>query len=84
MTDRIFQEWLSELDKDMRRQNCHIALTLDNAPIHIWDGMELTNTTMTPLPPNTTAFIQACDAGIINDFKVKYRKKVCRRFIALA
>lgn len=33
-------------------------------------GIRLTNIKLQYLPPNTTAHLQPCDAGIINNFKV--------------
>ena len=55
----------------MRTANRNILLLIDNAPTHIlMDNLELTNVTIHHLPPNTTAHLQPCDAGIIRSFKV--------------
>ena len=35
------------------------------------EGLHLTNVTIHPLPENTTAHLQPCDAGIIYSFKVQ-------------
>jgi len=52
-------------------------LLLDNAPTHsISESINLTNVRVHFLPPNTTAFLQPCDAGIINSFKANYKKKL--------
>jgi DDE superfamily endonuclease len=57
----------------MRRQNRNIIFLVDNAPVHIIDTV-LTNIRVEFLPPNTTPYLQPCDAGIINSFKCKYKK----------
>ena len=55
----------------MRLQNRHILLLVDNVPVHkIDENIDLTNVVVHFLPPNTTAYLQSCDAGIINSFKV--------------
>ena len=42
-----------------------------NASVHVInENLNLTNVTVHFLPPNTTAHLQPCDAGIINSFKV--------------
>ena len=73
MTSPIYQQWLRDLDRRMRLENRHICLLVDNAPSHIDEGLELTNVTVVHLPPNTTSHIQPCDAGVIKNFKLKYR-----------
>jgi len=58
----------------MAKKNKNILLLFDNAPVHILDqSTVLTNITLHHLPPNTTAFLQPADAGIINSFKVSNR-----------
>jgi hypothetical protein len=59
-----------------------VILLFDNCSAHIKDAdlekfnIQLRNTTLLYLPPNTTSKIQSCDAGIIRTFKAYY----CRRF----
>ena len=56
----------------MKNQNRHILLLIDNAPCHrIDEELHLTNVTIHPLPENTTAHLQPCDAEIICSFKVQ-------------
>ena len=59
----------------MRRKRRHVLLILDNCPAHTKDELinELSNTTVFYLPPNTTSFLQPCDAGIIKSLKAQYR-----------
>lgn len=67
----IWNEYLKKLNAKMRSQNRKILLLVDNAPVHITnEDNSLTNVALHFLPPNTTAHLQPCDAGIINSFKV--------------
>ena len=67
----VWNDYLTKLDARMRLQNRKILLLVDNAPVHIIDeNVSLTNVAVHFLPPNTTAHLQPCDAGIINSFKV--------------
>jgi hypothetical protein len=67
----IWNNYLMKLDTQMRLQHRNILLLVDNAPVHkINESTNLTNVTVHYLPPNTTAHLQPCDAGIINSFKV--------------
>jgi len=54
----------------MHNANRKILLLVDNAPTHNLLDIELTNVVIHYLPPNTTAFLQPLDAGIIHSFKV--------------
>jgi len=76
MTAAIFQEWLRAFDAKMHGRK--VVLLLDNCPGHKIDGIELRNTTVHFLPPNTTSKIQPCDAGIIRTFKAFYKKRYVR------
>ena len=58
----------------MRRMKRHAILCIDNAPSHIFDETQLTNTKVVFLPPNLTSHIQPMDAGIIRAFKAHYRR----------
>jgi hypothetical protein len=58
-----------------------VILLLDNYNAHIKDvdlekfNIQLRNTTLLYLLPNTTSKIQLCDAGIIRTFKAYYRRR---------
>ena len=67
----IWNHYLKQFDNQMRMQNRNIILFIDNAPTHaLYETTHLTNITIKYLPPNTTAYLQPCDTGIINSFKV--------------
>lgn len=80
MTSAIFTEWLKKLDKSMGDQGRQIVLLLDNAPCHI-HNIVLKNVSILYLPPNTTAHLQPMDAGIIRNFKLKYRKSLLSHYV---
>lgn len=75
MTGAVYRDWLRALDRDMRAAGRHILLLLDNASSHSSGGLALTNVRVHKLPPNTTAYLQPMDAGIIATFKQHYRRK---------
>ncbi len=58
-----------------------VILLLDNYSAHIKDtdlkkfSIQLRNTTLFYLPPNTTSKIQPCDTGIIHTFKAYYHRR---------
>ena len=70
MQTSIWDDYLKKLDKKMCIYNRKILLLVDNAPTHNLLDIELTNVTIHYLPPNTTAYLQPLDAGIIHSFKV--------------
>jgi hypothetical protein len=73
MQNLIWNAYLKQLNQIMKIQNRHILLLADNAPCHIVnESSNLSNITVHFLPPNTTAHLQPCDAGIIYSFKVSF------------
>jgi len=78
MQSSIFFNWLGKLNADLRKKGQKILLLLDNASVHtLEEGFSFSNITLHYLPPNTTAHLQPCDAGIIYSFKVS---KFCMNF----
>lgn len=75
MTCDIMKEWLLQFDRRMGIQKRKILLFLDNAASHPKD-LQLTNIKIIFLPPNTTAFCQPLDQGIIKNFKMFYRMMI--------
>ncbi|KAE9035892.1 hypothetical protein PR003_g10096 [Phytophthora rubi] len=78
MTGQVFREWLLNRDRDMRAAGRTILLLVDNASSHYIGEIVCTNVRLEFLPPNTTAFLQPMDAGIIAEFKRAYRRKQLR------
>jgi hypothetical protein len=76
MTQNVFKLWLTAFDRRMDGRK--VILFLDNCSVHIKNAnlekfnIQLKNTTLLYLPPNTTSKIQPCDAGIIRTFKAYY------------
>ncbi|KAF0713856.1 Aste57867_4181 [Aphanomyces stellatus] len=75
MTISLFSEWIGNLNECMRDSNRSILLLLDNASSHKCVGVDLTNVRVLLLPPNTTAWLQPMDAGIIASFKSHYKRR---------
>ena len=80
MTGFLFTEWLHSVDKLMRYQKRRILLLLDNCSAHV-SVDDLQNVKLLFLPPNTTSKIQPLDQGIINSFKLNYRKLLLEHLI---
>ena len=82
MTQVLFEEWLISMNTYFRIQNRKVLLLVDNAPSHGWDRtINLDNIRVEFLPPNMTSRIQPMDAGIIANFKAKYRALHLRHLV---
>lgn len=76
MTSEIFNSILVDMDKTL---DSPAILIIDNFSGHSIDELDdLKNIIPVFLPPNTTAKTQPLDAGIIANFKIKYRAKLLR------
>lgn len=73
MTATIFEEILKMFNRKMKLQHRKVLLFLDNATCH--PSISLSNVKLLFLPANTTSCCQPLDQGIINAFKMRYRKK---------
>ena len=73
MKSDVFERWVKCLDDVSRRNHRRILLLVDNAASHVVKK-ESKHVKIHFLPPNTTAHLQPCDAGIINSFKAHYQK----------
>ena len=75
MTGDILDKVLSKFDQQLRSKGYFIALLMDNAGCHPPDFKDkYSNIKIIFLPPNTTSKLQQLDLGIIQNFKVHYRK----------
>ncbi|KAE9048739.1 hypothetical protein PR001_g3691 [Phytophthora rubi] len=73
MNSMVYQEWLLNLDREMRAAQRHILLLVDNVSSHAHGDLVLTNVQVKSLPPNTTTHLQLLDAGIIASFKARFK-----------
>ena len=79
----IMENVLDTLNRQMRKQGRKVILFLDNATVHPTSLIDMySNIKIVFLPKNTTSRLQPLDAGIIQSFKSKYRKKLMRYVIA--
>ncbi|GFT08809.1 tigger transposable element-derived protein 6 [Trichonephila clavipes] len=77
MATELFNEWLVSLNSDMKRENRHILLFLDNCTVHN-NTPALSNGKLQFFPPNSTSKLQPLDQGIIHNFKTFYRREVVK------
>ena len=81
MTSKEFTDYLRTLDKQMQQQQRKILLLVDNCASHKLLDLELQSIELHFLPPNTTSHLQPLDAGIIQNLKVHYRKRLVQYYI---
>lgn len=80
MTSSLFSEWLLNFDRKMKIENRKVLLFIDNCTAHNHD-IELSSIKVHFLPPNTTSILQPMDQGVIQNFKMFYRKEIIRRLV---
>lgn len=73
MTGTLFKEILHRFNSQMKAENRHIILLMDNASSHL-KGLQLSHIKVIFLPANTTSVIQPLDQGIIMCMKRHYKK----------
>ena len=81
MNTKLFSEWLTDINKIMKKNSRQILLFLDNAPCHPVD-VQLSNIKLIFFPPNTTSTVQPLDQGVIKSFKCRYRQMFVKHIIA--
>ena len=83
MTGEILDSVLTRLNHCLSSCSHSIILLMDNAGCHPHDLKEkYSNIRIVFLPPNTTSQIQPLDLGIIQNFKIHYRKLLLRFVIS--
>ena len=82
MNTELFMEFMDIINEEMKRKNREILLIMDNCGPH--RDVELSHVKVLFLPPNTTSKLQPLDLGIIQAFKMHYRKQVLSHLIAKA
>ena len=84
MTREMWTKWLSKWDSELAAKGEKILLLVDNATAHDPTlNSKLSNITQVFLPKNSTSRLQPLDAGVIKNFKVKYRQLLLRHVLAL-
>ena len=77
MTTEVLTDVPSRLNKTLTRKKRSILLFLDNTPCHPPNLAEkFSNIGIKVLPKNTTSKTQPFDAGIIANWKVKFKKRL--------
>ena len=83
MTAEIMTSVLGKINRQTEVAKRKIILFMDNAPCHPESLSErYSNIKVVFLPKNTTSRLQPLDAGIIRNFKLKYRKKLLQFVIS--
>ena len=83
MQVEIMKKVLGTLNHQMRKPGRKVILFLDNATVHPTSLIDMySNIKIAFLPKNTTSRLQPLNAGIIQSFKTKYRKKLMLYVIA--
>ncbi|XP_025406344.1 tigger transposable element-derived protein 6-like, partial [Sipha flava] len=80
MTSSLFSEWLLNFGRKMKLENRKVLLFIDNCTAHNHD-IELSSIKVHFLPPSTTSILQPMDQGVIQNFKMFYRKEIIRRSV---
>ena len=79
MTSGLFESWLDKVNNKLKAESRSILLFVDNCTAH--PDVLQSNVKLVFLPPNTTSKLQPCDAGIIQNVKLRYRKQLLRHII---
>lgn len=78
MTASLWNKWLKKLDKTMSVENRKIILFIDNCTAHAIVP-NLKAITIEFLPADISLQLQPFDLGIVQSFKVFYRKEIIRK-----
>ena len=80
----MWTKWLSKWDSELAAKGEKILLLVDNATAHDCTlNSKLSNITQVFLSKNSTSRLRPLDAGVIKNFKVKYRQLLLRHVLAL-
>ena len=75
---------LGRVDRQLKLENSHVILFLDNAPSHpelLQDPLEFFK--LIYLPKNTISKLEPADAGVIRNVNAKYIKLLVRHVLSL-
>ena len=79
MTIPLFKEWIKEFDSHKNSQVRKVLLLMDNASVHRIDDAQILRLKATQIAfsqTNTTSQLQPMDVGIIQAFKLYYRRSL--------
>lgn len=79
MTAEFFSDFMRNLNTEMMKARRKIIVFIDNAACH--PHLELENVKLEFLPPNATSELQPMDQGIIQSFKLQYRKMLLNQSV---
>ncbi|XP_057305270.1 tigger transposable element-derived protein 6-like [Hydractinia symbiolongicarpus] len=83
MTSDVMETVLTRFNRKLVLEDRKVILFLDNAPCHPESIIgQFSQIKIVFLPKNTTSRLQPLDAGIIQNFKVKYRKRFVKYVLA--
>ncbi|XP_057310677.1 tigger transposable element-derived protein 1-like [Hydractinia symbiolongicarpus] len=83
MTSDVMETVLTRFNRKLVLEDRKVILFLDNAPCHPeYIIGQFSQIKIVFLPKNTTSRLQPLDAGIIQNFKVKYRKRLVKYVLA--
>ncbi|XP_057657380.1 tigger transposable element-derived protein 4-like [Diorhabda carinulata] len=80
MTTDLFNKFLLDWDKELKKKRRKILLLIDNCPSHI-NLRDFEFIKVVFLPPNITSVLQPMDQGIIQKIKTNFRKQLVLRFL---
>jgi len=81
MTGGIWEEWLHHWDAKLGKAKRKILLLSDNCSAHVAVPF-FKNIEVEYFPPNVTSILQPMDQGIIQNLKVRYRRRVMEKLIS--
>lgn len=81
VTSDIFASWINNFDRRMKNSKRHVLLFMDNAGVHNITDVCLSHTKIVFFTKNTTSCLQQLDAGVIQAFKMNYRKHMHDLFL---
>jgi hypothetical protein len=83
MTTKIFEDYLTQLDRKLGVESLKIMLFIGQCAGHLKNTIILSNIKVIFLPANCISQLQPLSLGIIHAFKRHYRKQLIWKTIAM-